>query len=154
VAKLNLDRENLPYHRECFSRLAADTKPAWGKLTPDRLCAHLVYFMGLSLGDEGELKAVIPRPLQPVMRWLFFEVFTTWPKGIKSPDFMAPPAQAAFEAEREALFAALERFVDEMEANPDRVTYSPAFGHVPLSYWARLHGVHLHHHYRQFGLLP
>jgi len=150
----NLDRENLDYHKTCIGRLQAGTAPAWGKLTPERLCAHLSYFMGLSLGDEGELKAVMPRFLQPVMRWVFFEVITTWPKGIKSPAFMAPPAQAAFEEERDRLLGALERFVDEMDANPERVTFSPAFGHVPLSYWGRLHGVHLNHHYRQFGLLP
>ena len=150
----NLDRANLDYHRECLGRLTADIQPAWGKLTPTRVCTHLSYFIGLSLGDEGELKAIMPRPLQPLMRWVFFELITTWPKGIKSPEFMAPASQAAFEDERDRCLTVLERFIKEMEADPDRKTFSPAFGYVPLSYWARLHGVHFHHHYRQFNLLP
>lgn len=150
----NLDRQHLAYHQACIGRLTAESSPAWGKLTPDRLCAHLAFFIRMSLNEEGELKAVVPRPLQALLRWMFFEVFTSWPKGLKAPAFMTPAPQADFERERDELLAAMERFVDALDADPGRLGFSPAFGQNPLSYWVRLHGVHMNHHYRQFGLLP
>ena len=150
----NLDRDNLDYHRACIGRLMADTTPNWGTMTPDRLCAHLAFFIRISLNEAGDLKPAVPRFLQPVLRWLFFEVITSWPKSIKSPAFMTPPAQDTFEQERDTLLAELARFTETLEQDPSRLGYSPAFGNNPLSYWARLHGVHLNHHYKQFGLLP
>jgi hypothetical protein len=51
------------------------------------------------------------------------------------------------------LLDAFDRFVAEAQQNPGRKTVSPVLGLTPMQYWTHALGVHLNHHYRQFGLV-
>jgi hypothetical protein len=138
-----------------FARIqavAADQPPRWGKLDAPRMMRHLRFTFELSLG-EVEAEDMSNPLTRTVLKKLFFEWFTNWPKGrIKAPVYFTPPADGDLEAERTALYPVIERYLQALADTPERKTLSPLLGPVPLSYWAVIHGVHTHHHLKQFGV--
>lgn len=114
--------------------------------------SHLRHTFQISLGEieEADTSNFFMRT---VGRILAFHVFTKWPGGrIKAPDSWTPEPTAAFEVERDQALAALDRFVEAATVDPTRRTVSPLLGPITLDYWQHVHGVHLAHHLRQFGV--
>lgn len=147
----DLSAETLPLFRERVAALTPAAARKWGSLTPARMLRHLREMVGMSLG-EVEAPDESNFIFRAVVRPLFFEWMTTWPHNLKAPDRFTPDAEGDLEVEREALLAALARFVARQSAEPDRVASHPVFGPQTLRYWGRLHGVHFAHHFRQFGV--
>ena len=71
---------------------------------------------------------------------------------IQAPAEFDAPSVGELAAERVNLSACVGRFLAAAEATPERIGVSPLFGPMPLSYWRRIHGKHIAHHLRQFGL--
>ena len=152
MATYDLDRTTLAFFHERLSRLTAATPRQWGTMDLPRTLRHLTFTFEMSLGEQ-----VVPDKTIPVVRDLvylvFFRCFTNWPKGrLKGPAYTCPPAQGGFDAERAAVSDRMWRFVDSLEREPDREALNPGLGHIPLTTWSRVHGVHLDHHLRQFGV--
>ena len=153
MAILDLNRENLEFHKGRVQSLGSDSKRLWGEMEPVRICLHLRKSIEISLGDI-EVKPIVPGFLGPILKFAFFEVFTKWPKArLKSPPEFTPETDKSFEEEQQLLLDSMDRFVNELEADPDRKTVSPLLGAQPISYWSHVHGVHNNHHYRQYGLV-
>jgi hypothetical protein len=151
-----LTTENLEYFQEKLNALSADTPRQWGELEATRMVHHLRFVAELSLGEakSDEIRDISWPVARTLMRWAFFHVITTWPKGkLKAPAYFTPESDDSFEDERQALLALLERFVDELETTPETRNLSPLFGRLTLTQWSRVHGVHFNHHFRQFGLV-
>lgn len=147
-----LDASTLPRFKERIASLPADRRPAWGTLSPARMLRHLREVVGMAL-EEVPVEDMGNFLLRSrFFRRLMFEWWTTWPHGLKAPARFTPDADGDLAHEREALFAALDRFVARRVESPERVARHPVFGVVPLSYWSRMHGVHFEHHFRQFGI--
>lgn len=124
----------------------------WGKMEPDQLFRHLTYMFEMSLGEQEPKKIFMPMP-HLVVWYLFFEWFTNWPKGkIDAPPAFFPEPEGDLHSERAACIAGLQRFLQALEDTPERTGFSPLLGHIPLRKWARVHGVHLDHHLRQYGV--
>ena len=153
-----LDASGLAYHREQLSKLEADREPLWGEMDALRMIAHLRRVLQVSLGEaEERSEAMVPSWIGRIVGWLFFDVFTRWPparRGNNPAPEMFPVAAHGFEEERRLLVEALERFVERSENAPEERHMNPVLGLIPLKRWARVHGVHYEHHYRQFGLVP
>jgi hypothetical protein len=135
-----------------IDRLAAETPARWGVMTPAGMCAHLRRSLEISL---GEIEATdLSTPLTKTLgKWLFFDLPLPWPKGkIPAPANFIPEVTASFEDERRRLIEALGRFAGAQTADPWRRALSPAFGMLTLRYWGRIHGRHMEHHLRQFGV--
>jgi hypothetical protein len=152
MATYDLDRTTLSFFHERLSRLTAATPRQWGTMDLARALRHLTFTFEMSLGEQ-----VVPDKTIPVVRDLiylvFFRWFTTWPKGRpKGPAYLCPPAQGEFESERAAVVDRMWRFVDLLEREPDRCAVNPGLGPIALTTWSRVHGVHLDHHLRQFGV--
>ena len=140
---------------EFLRRLTAiqeDTPQQWGKMNAARVTAHLLHVLRVSLGevecnDEGGFF------MKTVMRFMAFHTPMPWPKGkIETAPGFAPEPEGTFEEQKKNLLAALERFVEASEKDPDKQTVHPAFGMQTLRYWQRLHGRHFEHHLQQFGV--
>lgn len=145
-------REHAAHYRDRIGRLAPDAPPRFGTLSPTEMLAHLRFTFALSLGEESarDQSNLLTRTL---IRWIFFHLVTTWPGGvIKAPPAFTPEPAGEFEAERIRLLDAMDRFLDALDREPDRRTLSPLLGPVTLRYWSRIHGIHLRHHLRQFGI--
>jgi len=148
-----LDREHLEYHQAKANALRPESRALWGRMNVSQMICHLRTSLELSVDDREVVDRSIPI-VRTVGRWLVFDTFTTWPKGrFKAPPEFTPQPKGSFEEERRVLLAAFDRFVEEAERDPGRKTISPVLGPTPMSYWTHAHGVHLHHHYRQFGLV-
>ena len=149
---LKLNEENVAVYRRRLEKLTAESKPQWGTLDATALMAHLTRSFEISLGQHPVKDAsnMLTRS------WIFHKVmieWLPWPKGqIKSPDYFTPAPKEDFETERARLFAKMEEFVTYAQKRPMRVGVSPIFGPMPLKYWRKLHGIHMEHHCRQFGI--
>jgi hypothetical protein len=140
MATYDLDRTTLAFFHERLSRLTAASPRQWGAMDVARMLRHLTFSFEMSLGEQ-----VVPDKTIPVVRelifLLFFRWFTTWP---------AP--EGPFDQERAAMVDRMWRFVDALEREPDKAAINPGLGAIPLAKWSRVHGVHLDHHLRQFGV--
>lgn len=145
------NRETFPGYWERVASISEDARPRWGRLPPVQLMRHLCFTFELSLGErtEPDISNALTRTLG---KWLFFHVFTRWPGGVvKAPASFTPAAEGSFAEERAALEAAMRRFLDALDEDPDRNAPSPLLGPLPLAYWQRIHGIHCSHHLRQYG---
>ena len=132
--------------------IPADAQPRWGSMSHAKMLKHLRTVNDMSLGriepiDQSNFFS------RTVMRFLVFHVFTTWPKGkVKVPDRLTPEPDGNVEEERRRLVEAWREFVEIAEREPNRRGIHPLVGPQPLVYWRRMHGMHIDHHLRQFGV--
>ena len=146
---------NRPSKEEFHGRLNAiqeDTPQKWGKMNAARVMAHLLHALRVSLG-EVESKYEGGFFMKTVMRFIAFHTPLPWPKGkIETAPGWVPEPEGTFEEQKQELLAALDRFVEAAENDPDRKMVHPAFGMQTLRYWQRLHARHFEHHLQQFGV--
>ncbi len=152
MATFDLNRSTLPAFRDRVRAVTAGSERKWGQMDATRMMRHLGFTLEMSLGI-----ARVPDMSKPILRDVFYVVFfqwlTTWPKGrIKGPDFVTPPPKADFSVEQLETLRLMDRFVEEFEREPMRLSVNPGLGPIPLSKWSRVHGVHMDHHMRQFGV--
>jgi hypothetical protein len=151
LAKLDLDRASVDGFAARFRAIHADTPRLWGSMAPELMMQHVLYMVELSLGERKPEKLFVPIPR--FITWtLFFNWFTNWPKGkIKAPPSFFPTPEGDVEKVRNELLSGLYRFVDALDAKPGQTGFTPLLGDINLQKWARVHGVHMDHHLRQFG---
>jgi len=144
--------ENLPRYENAFARVRPGMHPQWGKLTAHGMLVHLRVALEVSLGETEapDMSNFFLRlPFMPVV---VFEIMP-WPKGkIKAPDVFTPTPEESFEADRDKLLRAAERFAPRAASEPSTRTPSPIFRTLPLSYWAKAHAIHTTWHLKQFGV--
>ena len=143
-------RETAPIFVDRIEKIGPGTKPLWGSMDSTQLMRHLSRSFEISLG-EVEVQDQSSWFSRNVLWYLFFYVFTTWPKGIKAPAVFTPEPEGDFEKEKQTLLDSIERFLTALEQEPERKEISPLMGPISLRDFSRIHGVHLAHHLRQFG---
>lgn len=151
----DLTTENLAFHRDRINSLKPQSQRQWGEMSVERMMRHLRRTIELTLDDpNGEVKVVAPPIIRDIVGFVFFDVMTKWPKGFlkASPEFVQESA-GPFGEEKEKLLAACDDFAKRCAANPDEKHIHPLTGDTPLKRIAHLHGVHMNHHYRQFGVV-
>ena len=152
MPKLLLNPENVSYHKECVSKLTPDSERKFGSLDAHGMLCHLLSAMQMSLGEievADESKPI----LRSIMRKFAFEWVTTWPGGkIKAPVKLTPTPEDEFEADKQKLLDYFDKFLVALEERPDELTVNPALGPTTIRYWSRIHGMHMNHHFRQFGI--
>ncbi len=150
----DLTRANREYFIERLGNIQSADQRQWGELTPARLMRHVNRCIEVSLGEGAPVEDKSIPVVRTVFRVLFFHLFTKWPGGkIKVPDEVTPETDAGLEDEREQLIEAIDRFLDAVDRDPERESMSLAMGPVTLRYSGHIHGVHLNHHFRQYGVL-
>jgi len=152
MATIDLNRTSAGDFVRRLDAINTSDQRRWGTLDPAALMRHLNYVFEASLNEQRAEKVFIPLP-RFVVWYLFFVWFTRWPEGkIKAPDSFCPDGDAVLEEERTRCVAALWRFVEALESAPERKGFSPLLGNISLRRWSRVHGVHLAHHLRQYGV--
>ncbi len=148
-----LTSEHLAYFKNRISLLTPESKPRWGRLDAKTMMRHLRRALEISLGEVEVSDRSIPI-LRKIIWLLFFHVFTVWPPSrTRLPAYWLPPADEVFAVERELLISALDRFVKRLEEMPECQAIHTILGPLTPGSWSRAHGVHFHHHFRQFRLL-
>ena len=152
MARLDLNRQTADAFIDRINSIHSLEQRQWGTMDPQKLLRHVTYLVEISLGEEKAEKIFMPMP--SFLVWLlFFDWFTHWPKGkIDAPPAFFPEGKKTIEEAREQCIAAINRFCDQLEVAPDQTGFSPLLGTIPLHKWARVHGVHMDHHLRQYGV--
>ena len=132
-------------------RLTPDARPKWGRMTVERMLAHLSDSLRIAFGeiDAGPFK---PGFLSTRFgRWLAIDSPLPWGHSriLAAPAFFTTEP-TGFNADRDRLRTLIERF---WRAEPcARWGVSSAFGPLSAEQWARLCYRHCDHHLRQFGV--
>lgn len=142
---------NVPQIAARLEKLTAESQRRWGTLDAPAMLRHLRRVCELSLGTEP-IEDQSNLFTRTVLRFLALYVIP-WPKGkIKAPDHFTPPAEGDVAAEFAKLKAELQRFAEAAEREPGRIRNHPFFGPLTLATWSRVHGLHIDHHCKQFGV--
>jgi len=142
-------------------KISADTDRQWGSMDATQMLRHLRFVFEASMGEvdtRGQAApgmgflAYIPGARQ-LGYLMAFKWFTDWPKGkLKAPDEWMPAADNAYDEEEKLLLKKMNQFVAELEDTPEKRAFSPLLGDIPLTKWSVVHGVHMNHHLKQFGV--
>jgi hypothetical protein len=126
-------------------RLSAEGKPKWGRMNASQMLAHIADQIRMGLGDIPARRGSGPTSFWP-MNYLIIHVLP-WPHGAKAPHEAFTTRPAAWDADREAVVALIERF-RERKAQQQWPEH-PLFGKMSGRDWATLSYKHLN---RQFGV--
>ncbi|MHC4994904.1 MAG: DUF1569 domain-containing protein [Planctomycetota bacterium] len=150
MAKIVLNRETRGDLIDRVNRLQDESTRRWGTMSAAEVFAHLRLLMEISL-EERQAPDVSNPFKRTVMKWIAFYALP-FPKGVKAPVEFTPSTDREVATERAAFLDAFERFEAAADAEPNRAVPHPFFGPCTLSFWRRIHGTHLDHHLRQFGV--
>ena len=130
-----------------LNKLRPDSKPIWGRMTPDQMLWHLNQALGASLGRITAQMEPSPMP-RPLFRFLVLNL--PWPKNTPTNKEWVARERHDFETE----LARCRALVADFAARPleQRPAEHPMFGNMSCRQQSRLHAKHLNHHLRQFGL--
>jgi hypothetical protein len=138
--------------REALSRRIAALTPAatarWGRMTADRMLAHLSQSARMALGElpvkpRGK-RAFEVFPLRHLILYVL-----PFPRGAPTaPELLAAPP-ATVEAEKSTLVGLLARLGSGPREGPGPT--HPLFGPLTRREWGALAYKHSDHHLRQFG---
>lgn len=134
-----------------LGRLRLDATPAWGKLSPTRMLAHVNDGMRLGMGELAVRFRWTPIAL-PGLKWFILNVIPL-PKGAPTaPELLrdVDDDPAVFAAE----LTTLQRFINEFASRPPAKPNlkHPLFGRLSRKAWDSLGAKHIDHHFRQFGV--
>lgn len=133
-----------------LQRLKPDAKPSWGTLTPAKMIAHLIDTIRYSMGKAGDLPDRSNWFSRRILAPLVMKGFVKIPRNIKAPTPSGPLTPPGH-ADIETLHAILEDYLALVQAGELEPKPHPAFGHVGIDGWDRLHVLHFEHHLRQFN---
>lgn len=151
MRKPALTRETSALFERRMDALRTESQPRWGTLNAPQMIKHLSGALQLHLsGGEFEDKSNLFSRL--IVKPMILYVFQSMPKNIKAPDRYTPPSDGNFDRERAVYRQNLVVFLEHLEADPNRKAPHPVFGQMTLREWSILHGIHMDHHLRQFGV--
>lgn len=151
MAVSHLTAESKDYFVSAIKKLKPDSERRFGTMDANQMMRHMRNALETSMGEVQMPGKAIP-VVGKSMYFLIAHVVTTWPGGaIKAPAYWTPPVEKEFEAERQALLAALDRFVAFHSAGKATSPH-PLLGNLNSRQWSRLNALHFRHHFRQFGV--
>ena len=145
--------------KEMFDRLealSADTSAKWGVMNAQQMTEHVADFFDVSY-EKIIFPLAVPEEHLPKYR-AFLYSDKEFRENTKAPasvlgDEPLPYRFGSLDAARENLRQSVSAFFDYFKSQPGKTTLHPAFGQLNFEEWVILHGKHVRHHWRQFGLM-
>jgi hypothetical protein len=134
---------------ERLSRLTADARPHWGRMTAPQMLTHVNDQFRMALCDLATVPERLPIRYFPLNNLVAYVL--PWPKSSPTaPELLARIDQSTWPVEVATFATLLERFA----ALPAGAAWPvhPAFGRLSRRAWALLGYRHTDHHFRQFGV--
>ena len=132
-----------------LSRLAADTRPLWGRMNAVQMLTHVNDQFRMALGDLPTIPERLPIRHPPLNSLVAYVL--PWPQSSPTaPELLARIDQSTWHVEVETFATMLQRF----ESLPRDAAWPvhPAFGRLSHGAWGKLGYRHTDHHWRQFGV--
>jgi len=133
---------------ERLSRLTAQARPQWGKMTAPQMLTHVNDQFHMALGDLATVPEPLPIRFFPLNNLVAYVL--PWPKNSPTaPELLARIDQSTWRVEVDTFATLLQRFATRSEG----VAWPlhPVFGRLSRRGWALLGYRHTDHHFRQFG---
>ena len=134
--------------------LRANTKPLWGKMTPQHMVEHLILAMRMSTG-KLKLECFNPPEKLPALK-KFLMSSRPLPKFFVNPaigENLLPLEYSSLEEAKNILNQEIIDYLSHFELNPEAKTVNVTFGELNKEEWDVFHKKHFLHHFSQFGLL-
>lgn len=146
----SLDHDYLPKLFARIRSIPGDATPAWGRMTPSEMVAHLVATVRYSMGRSGTLPIRGTWLTRRVYGPLLLRGVVKLPKNIRAPRLGPKGARPHVQDDFETLQALLEEYLQLVQADELACAPHPYLGHIGVDGWARFHVIHFEHHLRQF----
>ena len=134
--------------------LRANTKPLWGKMTPQHMVEHLILAMRMSTG-KLKLECFNPPEKLPALK-RFLMSSRPLPKLFVNPaigENLLPLEFSSLEEAKNILNQEIIDYLSHFELNPEAKTVNVTFGELNKEEWDVFHKKHFIRHFPQFGLL-
>jgi hypothetical protein len=134
--------------------LRVNTKPLWGKMTPQHMVEHLILAMRMSSG-KLKLECFNPPEKLPALK-RFLMSSRPLPKLFVNPaigEKLLPLEYSSLEEAKNILNQEIIDYLNHFELNPEVKTVNVTFGELNKEEWDVFHKKHFLHHFSQFGLL-
>lgn len=136
-----------------LNKLTAETKPAWGKMSAQRMVEHLTDTLRIATAENPQ-ELLIPE--DKVERMVAF-LYSDKPMA---QNMEVPFAKEGTPLRHEELELAIDEFVDVylefqelFTQDPELKTVHAYYGPLDYEQWNLLNQKHLTHHFTQFGIL-
>jgi hypothetical protein len=136
-----------------LNKLTPEAKPAWGKMSAQRMVEHLTDTLRVATGEKPQQLLI---PEEKVERMVAF-LYTDKPMA---QNMEVPFAKEGTPLRHDELELAIDEFVDvylefqELFAgNPELKTVHAYYGPLNYEQWDLLNKKHLTHHFTQFGII-
>jgi len=141
---------------KALSKLTEESKPAWGKMTPQQMVEHLEELYKLSIEENPDFEVVTPEDkIEKVQETLWD--YNPMPKNFDLPlyeDGKLPELRyETLEVAKEKMREARKAYQDYFVKYPNAKTKHIVFGELSKFEWKLLDRKHLNHHFSQFNLL-
>ncbi|MBC7865817.1 MAG: DUF1569 domain-containing protein [Bacteroidia bacterium] len=146
---------NTPALKNTFSKLKADAKPQFGKMSPQHIVEHLCSIIKISSGKKISKFYFTQEEADKLKAKLIYGDAELSP-GIKNPALGdEPPAlvHSDLNAALEELYIEITYFETHYKENPGITHTHPRMGELKHEEWHVVHNKHFAHHFRQFQLL-
>jgi hypothetical protein len=138
-----------------FKNLDVNTKPLFGKMSPQHVVEHLTFSLGVSIGKGPGKQFTTPEEGEAVKAKLIYSD-AEMPQGIKNPILGDEPPVLKFATMNEAIEhfkLELDNFDKLYNENPGTKMIHPRMGPLDKKEWTTLHNKHFTHHLKQFGVM-
>ena len=139
-----------------LQNLTQSSSGKWGVMNAQEMAEHLTDFFDISY-EKKIIPLVTPEEHLPKYKAFIYSDKEFRP-NTKAPleiigDKPLPLRTASLDEAKENLVKSARHFFEYFEQNPAKTTLHPVFGNLNFEEWVLLHGKHVRHHLRQFGLL-
>lgn len=137
-----------------FEKLDPNAQPLFGKMGPQHVVEHLAFSISISNGKGPQKQYTELEEGNSIKDKLIYTDMEL-PQGVKTPVLGDEPPALKCSDMNEAisqLKLELESFDSYFKENPNGKTIHPRMGPLSQQEWTILHGKHIAHHLKQFGV--
>lgn len=137
-----------------LDKLTVDSKPLWGKMTPQHMVEHLILAVRMSNGNLAVECFNPPDKIQTLKRFLLSG--RPLPQNFINPligENLLPLVFKSLEIAKLELISELELYREFFRNNPEQQPINATFGPLNKDEWHIFHTKHFEHHLKQFNLI-
>lgn len=135
---------------EQLKKLAPQTKPLWGTMTPAQMIGHLNTGVKYTMGEGSEMPFKGNWKTRYIFKHILLHGIKEIPHNIKLPKAKSGKDVTKSEATTDELTATLEKYLSELDGGDLPTRTHPFFGPLTAKEWQKFHHAHFMHHMKQF----
>lgn len=149
----HLDNDYVIDLMDRLKRIPPDARPQWGTLDRQGLIEHFIWFVRHSMGRSKRVPYMGNWISRFIIAPLIMNGIVPIPRNLQFPKWLRETGFNGREpGDEETLHALLDEYLQLVQADEFTPAAHPAFGHIGVDGWDRMHVRHFEHHFRQFGV--